>query len=59
MNNGQLDRNDALHYWELIQEIQLKVILEIGSGWSSRVAANAAQLTGTTFKCIAPSPRAD
>nr|WP_170951113.1 class I SAM-dependent methyltransferase [Synechococcus sp. UW106] len=58
-NNGQFDRSDALHYWGLIQKIQPKVILEIGSGWSSRVAANAAQITGSTLQCIDPSPRAD
>ena len=43
-NNGQFDRSDALHYWGLINQIKPKNILEIGSGWSSRVAANAAGL---------------
>ena len=33
-------------------------IFQVGSGWSSRVAANAAQRTGSTLQCIDPYPRA-
>ena len=57
--NGQFDRSDALHYWGIINMFKPKTILEIGSGWSSRVAAHAAQLTGSTLRCIDPSPRAE
>ena len=58
-NNGQFDRSDALHYWGMINKIKPKTIVEIGSGWSSRVAANAAQRTGSRLQCIDPSPRAE
>ena len=58
-NNGQFDRSDALHYWGLINQIKPKNILEIGSGWSSRVAANAAELTGSRLQCIDPNPRVE
>lgn len=57
--SGEFDRSDALHYWRLIHEIKPKTILEIGSGWSSRIAAHAARMTQSTLWCIDPSPRAD
>ena len=57
--NGQFDRSDALHYWAFIQELKPKKILEIGSGWSSRIAACAAKSTNSNVTCIDPCPRAD
>lgn len=57
--NGQFERNDALHYWAFIHDLKPKKILEIGSGWSSRIAACAAKSTKSSITCIDPCPRAD
>lgn len=58
-SNGQFDRSDALHYWAFIQELKPRKILEIGSGWSSRIAACAAKSVNSNVTCIDPCPRAD
>ena len=55
--NGQFDRSDAIHYWAFINELRPQKIIEIGSGWSSRIAACASEKTNSSVTCIDPSPR--
>jgi hypothetical protein len=57
--NGQFDRTDAVHYYGFIREYNPNTILEIGSGWSTRIAASAASFAGSKVICIDPEPRAN
>jgi SAM-dependent methyltransferase/thymidine kinase len=56
LRNGMFDGTDALAYYCIIRHFQPKVVIEIGSGWSTRLAARAALRNGQT-SVIAIDPR--
>ncbi|MCP9889147.1 class I SAM-dependent methyltransferase [Cyanobium sp. ATX 6A2] len=56
--NGQFDRSDAVHYYGFLRKYKPKTVVEVGSGWSSRIAASAMAGSGRLV-CIDPAPRAD
>jgi hypothetical protein len=56
-NNGMFDRVDALTYYCMVRHFRPRQILEIGSGYSTRVAARAALCNGgTELVCVEPHP---
>jgi hypothetical protein len=56
-NNPAFNATDAVIYHAVIRQYKPKRILEIGSGYSTLVAARAASLNGSTrLRCIEPSP---
>jgi hypothetical protein len=57
LNNGRFDGTDALVCHCLLRELKPRKIVEVGSGYSSRLAAQAALLNGVTeLTCIEPFP---
>jgi predicted O-methyltransferase YrrM len=59
MDNGMFEGVDALVLYCLIRHFQPGLILEVGSGFSSRLSAQAALRTGSTrLVCIDPNPAA-
>jgi predicted O-methyltransferase YrrM len=60
LENPQFHRLDAALYYALVRALAPRRVLEVGSGFSTRVASLAAQRNdGTTITCIDPSPRAE
>ncbi|MEP7336594.1 MAG: class I SAM-dependent methyltransferase [Acidobacteriota bacterium] len=56
-NNGMFDGTDALVFYCLIRHFRPRRIVEVGCGFSSRVAAMAAMRNGDTeLICIEPYP---
>lgn len=56
-NNTQFNSCDGVIYHSLIRHLKPAVILEIGCGYSTMVAARAAMLNGNTrLTCIEPFP---
>lgn len=57
-NNLAFDGVDALVYYCMIRIFAPKNIIEVGSGWSSKIAAKAALENGNTaLTCIEPFPQ--
>lgn len=57
LNNGVFDGLDALVLYCMIRHFRPEQIIEVGSGWSSRVSAKAALVNGNTrLTCIEPYP---
>jgi hypothetical protein len=57
LNNGVFDGLDALVLYCMVRHFKPDRILEVGSGWSSRVSAQAGLLNGNTrLTCIEPYP---
>jgi predicted O-methyltransferase YrrM len=57
LNNGMFDGLDALVLYCMVRHFKPERILEVGSGWSSRLSAQAAQVNGNTkLTCIEPYP---
>ncbi len=57
-NNIAFDWLDALVYYCIIRHFKPKNIIEVGSGWSSKLAAQAAIRNGSTqLTCIEPFPQ--
>jgi hypothetical protein len=55
--NGMFDGIDALVLYCMVRHYRPKRIIEIGSGWSTRVSGTAARLNGDTqLICIEPFP---
>lgn len=55
--NGMFDGLDALVLYCMVRHFKPRRILEVGSGWSSRVSAQAALQNGNTqLVCIEPYP---
>jgi hypothetical protein len=56
-NNPALGPMDATVYHAMVRELKPSTVLEIGSGYSTMVAARAAVLNGSTsVRCIEPHP---
>jgi len=59
LHNGSFEGTDALVLYCLVRHFQPKLILEVGSGFSSRISAQAALRNGhTKLTCIEPYPDA-
>lgn len=57
LNNGIFDGTDALALYCMVRHFKPRRIIEVGSGYSSRVSARAALLNGeTNLTCIEPYP---
>lgn len=57
-NNLAFDGVDALVYYCMIRNLKPKTVLEIGSGWSTKIAAKAALLNkNTQLVCVEPYPQ--
>lgn len=57
-NNLAFDGVDALVYYSMIRYFKPKNIIEVGSGWSSKIATSAALKNGfTKLSCIEPYPQ--
>lgn len=57
-NNYAFDGVDALLYYSLIRSFKPKNIIEIGCGWSSKIAAQAAlKNINTKLICVEPYPQ--
>ena len=57
LNNGIFDGLDALVLYCMVRHFKPNRILEVGSGWSSRLSAHAALINGhTRLTCIEPYP---
>src|SRR5690606_16476150 len=55
--NGMFGPQDAFTYYALIREYRPARVLEVGSGFSTLIAARAAALNGATqVTCIEPYP---
>jgi Methyltransferase domain len=58
LGNGLFDGVDALVAYCMVRHFQPRLIIEVGSGYSSLVLGNAAAKTGrAAVICIEPSPR--
>ncbi len=58
LNNGLFDGTDALIAYCMIRHFQPRLIIEVGSGFSSLVAAEAmAKSEGSALVCIEPFPQ--
>ena len=57
-NNGNFDGTDALALYCMVRHYQPRLIIEINSGFSSRVAAQAALKNGAT-RLVCVDPQAD
>jgi|SRR3989344_1422157 len=55
LNNMAFDGIDALSYYGMIRHLRPKTVLEIGSGWSTKIAASACLKNGNT-KLISIEP---
>jgi hypothetical protein len=56
LNNGVFDGTDAMVMYCMVRHLSPHLFVEIGSGWSSRLAAQAALRNGSTeLVCIDPS----
>jgi len=56
-NNGYFRGADALVYYGMIRHFKPQLIIEVGAGFSSRLAAQACQLNGQgELICIEPNP---
>lgn len=55
-NNPMFPPLDAMILYGLIRELQPRVLLEVGSGFSTEVALMAAPHTSTAVHCIEPYP---
>lgn len=56
-HNLAFDGVDGLVYYSMIRNFKPKKVLEIGSGWSTKIAAQAALLNkNTQITCIEPYP---
>jgi hypothetical protein len=56
-DNGLFDGTDALVLYCMIRHLQPKRVIEVGSGYSTRLAAQAALANGSTkLTCIDPHP---
>lgn len=59
LGNGMFDGTDALVYYCMLRHLQPRRVIEVGSGNSTRLAAQAARLNGSTeLVCIEPYPDA-
>lgn len=57
LGNGVFDGTDALVLYCMIRHFRPKVVIEVGSGHSSRISAEAAVRNGhTRLVCIEPNP---
>jgi predicted O-methyltransferase YrrM len=57
LNNGRFDGTDALVLYCMIRHFRPNIIIEVGSGFSSRISAQAAIKNGyTKLICIEPHP---
>ena len=57
LNNGLFDGTDALVLYCMLRHLRPRRVIEIGSGYSSRLAARAARANGSTdLVCIEPYP---
>ncbi len=57
-NNGSFDFNDAKVYYSMIRHFKPKIIIEVGSGWSTKLAAQACLKNGNTeLVSIEPYPQ--
>jgi Methyltransferase domain len=57
LNNDKFDGTDALALYCMVRHLKPNLVVEIGSGFSSRVAARAAAKNGATrLVCIEPYP---
>jgi hypothetical protein len=57
-NNSAFDGVDGLVYYCMIRDFNPKKIIEVGSGWSTKIAAQAALLNGNTeLISIEPYPQ--
>jgi len=57
LTNGMFDGTDALAYYCMIRHFQPRRIVEVGSGFSTRLAAEAGLLNGvTTLTAVDPHP---
>lgn len=57
LNNGRFDGTDALVLYCMIRHFRPRTVLEVGSGMSSRLSAEAALRNGdTSLICIEPFP---
>ncbi len=57
-HNLAFDGVDALVYYSIIRHFKSKNIIEVGSGWSSKIAALAAIKNGSSkLTCIEPFPQ--
>jgi SAM-dependent methyltransferase len=57
LTNGMFDGTDALAYYCIIRHFQPKVVIEVGSGLSTRLAALAALRNGGQTSVIAIDPK--
>jgi predicted O-methyltransferase YrrM len=57
-DNRQIYRTDAAVYYGMIRESQPRLVVEVGGGYSTMLAARACTVNGTTeLVCVEPSPR--
>jgi len=57
LGNGMFDGTDALVLYCMLRHLQPRRVIEVGSGFSTRLAAQAAVLNGSTeIVCIEPFP---
>jgi GT2 family glycosyltransferase len=57
LSNGMFDGTDALALYCMVRHFRPQQIVEVGSGWSTRVSAQAAGRNGDTeLVCIEPYP---
>jgi hypothetical protein len=58
LNNGFFDGTDALVAYSIVRQFQPRLIIEIGSGFSSLLLAQAAAKNGiSNLHCVDPFPR--
>ena len=58
--NSQFAHSDALNLSFFLKRMEIKRVIEIGSGWSSRITCSILNESGSNdITCIDPEPRAD
>jgi hypothetical protein len=58
-DNDQFSHSDALNLYLFLEGQEIRKVIEVGSGWSSRISASTLRKHGGSLTCIDPAPRAD
>jgi hypothetical protein len=58
-NNDQFSHSDALNLYLFLKWFQVRKVIEVGCGWSSRISSSVMRAQGGELICVDPSPRAD
>ena len=58
-DNDQFSHSDALNLYLFLKWFNIRKVIEVGCGWSSRISSSVMQAQGGELICIDPSPRAD